>query len=124
MAYALHKLAKSEEKYLALNGRYTTDVSKLEPFTWDPGVTIAVVAATEQGWAAKASFSLFPGKSCVMWRGELDASYAGRATHPVFIALGPTARQYAIPRDPFSDLIDAFVQDQTVSRYRNWEELF
>ena len=78
MTYALHKLAKSEEKYLALNGRYTTDVSKLEPFTWDPGVSVAVVAATEQGWAAKASYPVFPGKTCVMWRGELDASGLGR----------------------------------------------
>lgn len=78
MAFALRKLAKSEEKYLALNGRYTTDETKLETFTWDPGVTITVVSATDQGWAARASFVLFPGKSCVMWRGELDASGLGR----------------------------------------------
>ena len=58
------------------------------------------------------------------WRGELDAMYAGRATHPVFAALGPTVAQYGIPRQPFSDLLDAFVQDQTVTRYRNWDELF
>ena len=58
------------------------------------------------------------------WRGELDAMYAGRATHPVFAALAPTVAQYGIPRQPFSDLLDAFVQDQTVTRYRNWEELF
>jgi squalene synthase HpnC len=58
------------------------------------------------------------------WRGELDRMYAGEATHPVFAALGPTVRQYGIPRDPFSDLIDAFVQDQQVSRYRDWEGVF
>jgi squalene synthase HpnC len=58
------------------------------------------------------------------WRGELDGMYAGQATHPVFAALGPTVEQYGIPRQPFSDLIDAFVQDQTVTRYRDWEELF
>jgi squalene synthase HpnC len=58
------------------------------------------------------------------WRTELDAMYQGRATHPVFAALGPTVQQYAIPHQPFSDLIDAFVQDQTVTRYRNWDELF
>ena len=44
--------------------------------------------------------------------------YDGRATHPVFAALAPTVREYGIPRQPFSDLIDAFVQDQTVTRYR------
>ncbi len=58
------------------------------------------------------------------WRRELDAMYGGRATHPVFVALQPTIRQYRIPREPFSDLIDAFVQDQTVTRYRDWEELY
>src|ERR1700761_7755705 len=31
------------------------------------------------------------------WRKELDAMYAGRATHPVFVALGPTVQRYAIP---------------------------
>jgi squalene synthase HpnC len=50
--------------------------------------------------------------------------YQGRATHPVFAALGFTVTQYGIPRQPFSDLLDAFVQDQTVTRYRNWEEVF
>jgi squalene synthase HpnC len=58
------------------------------------------------------------------WRCELDAMYAGRATHPVFAALAPTAQRYGIPRQPFSDLIDAFVQDQTVTRYRDWNDLF
>ena len=78
MAFALKKLAKSEEKYLALNGRYTNDPTKLEAFAWDAGVSVVIVAATESGWAAKASFAQFPGKSCVMWRGELDASGLGR----------------------------------------------
>jgi squalene synthase HpnC len=58
------------------------------------------------------------------WRGELDAMYSGRTTHPVFAALGPTVERHAIPREPFANLIDAFVQDQTVTRYRNWDELF
>jgi len=58
------------------------------------------------------------------WRGELDEMYAGRARHPVFAALLPTVEKYSIPRQPFSDLIDAFVQDQTVTRYRDWDGLF
>jgi len=58
------------------------------------------------------------------WRTELDAMYEGRASNPVFVALRPTIRQYQIPRDPFADLIQAFVQDQTVSRYHNFDELF
>ena len=58
------------------------------------------------------------------WRGELDAMYDGRAAHPVFLALMPTVRRCGIPREPFADLVHAFVQDQTVTRYPNFEELF
>ena len=58
------------------------------------------------------------------WRGELEAMYRGQATHPVFVALMPTVQQYGIPPEPFADLIQAFVQDQIVTRYRDFEELF
>ena len=58
------------------------------------------------------------------WRGELDALYQGRASHPVFVSLLPTVHQYGIPREPFADLIQAFIQDQTVTRYRDFAELF
>src|SRR4051794_32227385 len=58
------------------------------------------------------------------WRRELDAMYRGNATHPVFVALMPTVQRYGIPRDPFSNLVDAFIQDQKVTRYADWNELF
>jgi squalene synthase HpnC len=58
------------------------------------------------------------------WREELDAMYAGRATHPVFVALRGAVDRHSIPPEPFSDLITAFVQDQTVARYPTYEDLF
>jgi squalene synthase HpnC len=59
------------------------------------------------------------------WNQSLDDMYAGRATtHPVFVALRPTVEKHGIPAEPFSDLVRAFIQDQTVTRYRNWDELF
>jgi squalene synthase HpnC len=58
------------------------------------------------------------------WHGELDGMFAGRAAHPVFVALAETVARHKIPRQPFADLIRAFVQDQTVTRYANWDELF
>ncbi len=61
------------------------------------------------------------------WRGELQAMYAGRAgqvSHPVFVALQGTAGRFHLPQSLFDDLIKAFEQDQTVTRYRNFEELF
>lgn len=58
------------------------------------------------------------------WRGELRALFAGEPpSHPVFIALAETIRRHHLPVDPFDDLIDAFVQDQTVARYRDWDHL-
>jgi squalene synthase HpnC len=58
------------------------------------------------------------------WRGELQAMYAGRASHPVFVALRATVADHHLPIDLFDHLIQAFEQDQTVTRYRNFDELF
>ncbi len=58
------------------------------------------------------------------WRSQLDALYEGRAEHPVFIALRQTVARHRLPKEPFADLLRAFIQDQTVSRYRDFESLF
>jgi squalene synthase HpnC len=58
------------------------------------------------------------------WREQLEAMYQGEATHPVFVALRGTVAHHAIPQQPFADLIRAFVQDQTVTRYAAWEDLY
>jgi squalene synthase HpnC len=42
----------------------------------------------------------------------------------VFVALAGTAARHQLPIEPFDDLITAFEQDQTVTRYANFEELF
>jgi squalene synthase HpnC len=57
------------------------------------------------------------------WSRELDRMYAGEAQHPVFVALRATVNKYGIPRQPFADLVRAFVQDQTVTRYQTWEDV-
>src|SRR5580704_11685535 len=58
------------------------------------------------------------------WREQLHAMYAGRASHPVFVALEDTARRHQLPMGLFDDLIKAFEQDQTVTRYQTFEDLF
>ena len=58
------------------------------------------------------------------WSKLLDEMYAGHAWHPVFVALRPTVDRYGIPRRLFSDLIRAFVQDQTVNRYQTWDDVY
>jgi squalene synthase HpnC len=57
------------------------------------------------------------------WRAELLACYEGRARHPVFVALQDTVRDFRIPPRPFLELLVAFEQDQTVKRYRTFEQL-
>jgi squalene synthase HpnC len=57
------------------------------------------------------------------WEDELNACYAGSPRHPVFVALAETVREFDIPSQPFSDLLEAFRQDQTVTRYRTFEDL-
>jgi len=57
------------------------------------------------------------------WQSELDACYDGSPRHPVFVALATTVRDLEIPRHEFSDLLTAFRQDQTVTRYETFEDL-
>jgi squalene synthase HpnC len=57
------------------------------------------------------------------WGRELDACYEGRARHPVFVALAETIRACSIPKEPFADLLIAFRQDQTVTRYATMDEV-
>lgn len=57
------------------------------------------------------------------WRTELADCFSGTAKHPVFVALQETIRTHAIPRQPFDHLLDAFVQDQSVTRYKSHGEV-
>lgn len=57
------------------------------------------------------------------WERQLDDCYAGRANHPVFIALSETIREFDIPRQPLADLLSAFRQDQQVVRYETFDDL-
>jgi squalene synthase HpnC len=57
------------------------------------------------------------------WGEELNACYAGQARHPVFVALAETIRECSIPKEPFADLLVAFRQDQTVTRYATMEDV-
>jgi squalene synthase HpnC len=67
---------------------------------------------------AQASLNLLD-----QWQAELDACYAGRPRHPVFVALAETITRCEIPKHEFSDLLSAFRQDQTVRRYETFEDV-
>jgi squalene synthase HpnC len=57
------------------------------------------------------------------WESELNACYDGRPRHPVFVAMADTVRRFEIPKHEFSDLLTAFRQDQTVTRYQTFNDL-
>jgi squalene synthase HpnC len=71
------------------------------------------------------------------WETELKACYADShpstpkpgvpgtpgPRHPVFVALAGTVRQFAIPQHEFSDLLIAFRQDQTVTRFETFDDV-
>jgi squalene synthase HpnC/squalene synthase HpnD len=68
-----------------------------------------------------------PGKALALlneWDLELRDCYAGKPSHPVFIALRETISALDIPMEPFSDLLIAFRQDQAVRRYETWNDVF
>jgi squalene synthase HpnC len=57
------------------------------------------------------------------WETELVACYAGTPRHPVFVALAETVRQFEIAQHEFADLLTAFRQDQTTTRYPTFADV-
>ncbi|MFZ0321060.1 MAG: squalene synthase HpnC [Candidatus Sulfotelmatobacter sp.] len=57
------------------------------------------------------------------WEVELDACYRGVPRHPVFVALAATVNKFAVPKHEFSDLLIAFRQDQTVTRFETFDDV-
>lgn len=62
-------------------------------------------------------------KLLAWWRGELQAMYRGEVSHPVYVALRSTVNRFEIPIEPFDRLIQAFEQDQHVTRYDDWQDV-
>ncbi|HUR37226.1 MAG TPA: squalene synthase HpnC [Terriglobales bacterium] len=67
---------------------------------------------------AQASLALFD-----EWEAELNACYAGSPLHPVFVALAKTVREFDIPKQTFADLLTAFRQDQTITRFATFDDV-
>ncbi len=64
------------------------------------------------------------------WRGLVRACFDRSADaplprHPVFVALRTTIDRHdgRLAIKPFEDLLDAFVQDQRVTRYQTWDQV-
>lgn len=57
------------------------------------------------------------------FREDTLACYRGQTRSLIFTALAGTIERFDIPAQPFLDLIDAFEQDQRVSRYATFAQL-
>ena len=57
------------------------------------------------------------------WEAELGHCYSGEPRHPVFVALRETVREFEIPQHEYSDLLQAFRQDQIVTHYPRFTDL-
>ena len=57
------------------------------------------------------------------WQDETEACFSGTPAHPYMIALQNTVRAFDIPKEPFLRLIEANRMDQTVARYRTFEDI-
>jgi phytoene synthase len=57
------------------------------------------------------------------WQRELDATYNGRPSHPITLALADAIQHFAIPKSAFIALIDGCRQDMTKTRYQSFDEL-
>src|SRR5690606_25842748 len=56
------------------------------------------------------------------WQVQLQRCFSGRAEHPIFVALSDTRSRFQLSIEPFDQLLDAFRQDQTKTRYATFAE--
>ena len=57
------------------------------------------------------------------YRTQIQRIYEGDPVSGIFVALGKTIGELNLPRKPFDDLLDAFVQDQSIDRYEDEPQL-
>jgi squalene synthase HpnC len=57
------------------------------------------------------------------WRQKLAECYAGKADHPVFIALRDTINRFQLSQEHFENLLRAFEQDVVVNRHADFPSL-
>jgi squalene synthase HpnC len=62
-------------------------------------------------------------RSLAAWERELEACFAGRPRHPIFVALAETVREFAIPIEPFRRLLTAFRMDVEFRGFATFEDL-
>ncbi len=57
------------------------------------------------------------------WRGEVEAIYSGKPTHPVCIALVDIVKQFNLPQEHLLEIIDGMEMDLDQPRYPDFKSL-
>ena len=57
------------------------------------------------------------------WRERLHADPRSPIPDPIFVALHDTIKHFELPLQLFDDLLDAFAQDVTTTRYATWTDV-
>jgi hypothetical protein len=82
MKVDLRNLVRSQDIYFGLQGVYS---KRTEPFAlqylWHRGVTITILSADDHSWSARATHAARPGKSCVIWFGQVTQRPATEVQH-------------------------------------------
>ncbi len=77
-------------------------------------------ARSADDFADEARFAGRRVEALSFWENELERAFHGEADHPVFVALRDTLERCDLPITPLRDLLYAFTQDLSVTRYSNW----
>lgn len=73
MRVDLRNLVRSQEAYHATQGTYARRIEPLAlQYFWQRGVTVSILSADARSWSARASHAAQPGKSCVIWYGQVQ----------------------------------------------------
>ena len=57
------------------------------------------------------------------WRGEVEALYLGRPTHPVTQALAASLKSFSLPQEQLQEIIDGMEMDLEQARYADFRAL-
>ncbi|HTC23826.1 MAG TPA: hypothetical protein VK688_05650, partial [Gemmatimonadales bacterium] len=69
-----------QEAYRKTQYTYSRRVEPMAlQYGWEPGVRARMLFASSEGWAAEATYDLLPGRSCVIWSGEVPKQPATAA---------------------------------------------
>lgn len=63
------------------------------------------------------------GMKLAWWRGEVEALYAGRPTHPVTCALAEALPRFSLPQEQLLEIIDGMEMDLRQTRYPDFKTL-